>query len=111
MMILPSSPPPKFQPGELVEHARYGYRGVVVAVDPRCMAADAWYFSNRTQPEREQPWYHVLVDGGRSVTYTAQTSLVADSQGGEISHPLLAKFFDVFQGGHYLRNSHGWAGW
>ena len=26
--------PPKFEPGQVVEHKRYQYRGLVVAVDP-----------------------------------------------------------------------------
>ncbi len=50
-----------FQPGDLVHHKRYGYRGVVVAVDPNCRADDAWYQANQTQPDRDQPWYHVFV--------------------------------------------------
>ena len=60
---LPESSPARFQPGHLVRHRRYGYRGVVVALDLECGAGDDWYRSNRTQPDRDQPWYHVLVHG------------------------------------------------
>ena len=36
---------PLFQPGQLVQHKRYHYRGVVVAFDPNCQADDnpPWY--------------------------------------------------------------------
>ena len=36
-----------FQPGDLVRHRRYGYRGVVVARTDSCQADDAWYFKNQ----------------------------------------------------------------
>ncbi|MGB0744921.1 MAG: hemimethylated DNA-binding YccV-like domain-containing protein, partial [Opitutales bacterium] len=35
--------------GCVVCHRLYGYRGVVVSVDPYCMAGDTWYHSNKTQ--------------------------------------------------------------
>ena len=69
--------PPKFAPGDLVRHVRYHYRAVVVAHDPRCMAGEAWYQSNQTQPEKDQPWYHVLVHGSESITYPAESSLLS----------------------------------
>jgi len=62
---------PKFTPGDLVRHVRYHYRGVVVAHDPKCMAGEDWYQSNQTQPEKDQPWYHVLIHGSESITYPA----------------------------------------
>ena len=66
---------PLFEVGWIVRQRRYGYRGVVVAFDLTCQAEDGWYFANRTQPERYQPWYHLLVHDGPHVTYAAQTSL------------------------------------
>jgi heat shock protein HspQ len=101
---------PFFAPGDLVRHARYGYRGVVVSVDLTCQADDSWYQRNRTQPDREQPWYHVLVDGSRTATYAAQSSLEADPGPGEIAHPLLAFFFDRLEGDKYIRNDRDWPG-
>ena len=65
---------PQFGVGELVHHVRYDYRGVIVKVDEECVASDAWYQKNQTQPNRQQPWYHVLVDGGAE-TYVAETSI------------------------------------
>ena len=50
---------PKFFPGQIVRHKRYGYRGVVVDFDTTCQADETWYQSDNTQPVRNQPWYHV----------------------------------------------------
>jgi len=99
---------PHFQPGQLVVHRRYGYRGVVVAVDPTCQADDTWYQSNPTQPARQQPWYHVLVHGSETVTYPAQTSLLLDESGKPVNNPLVAVFFSDFENGKYVRNSQPW---
>ena len=72
---------PKFLPGTLVRHRRYGYRGVVVEYDPICRADKQWYRGNRTQPNRDQPWYHVLVHGSDTVTYAAEENLQPDESG------------------------------
>jgi heat shock protein HspQ len=107
-VIQRATPPPRFAPGDLVRHVRYGYRGVVVALDPVCRASEAWYRSNRTQPAREQPWYHVLVDGASHSTYAAQTSLDADPEPRPVEHPLVAAFFDGFAAGRHVRNGEPW---
>jgi hemimethylated DNA binding protein len=99
---------PAFAVGRLVRHRRYGYRGVVVAWDPECRASDSWYEANRTQPERHQPWYSVLVDGSDQVTYAAQSNLVADGSEAPVTHPLLSEFFAGFEDGVYLRNDRPW---
>jgi len=101
---------PAFMPGDLVCHRRYGYRGVVVAQDSSCEADDKWYLANRTQPEKEQPWYHVLVHDSSSVTYAAQTSLEADDSAEQIPHPYVSEFFDGFVDGSYVRNERPWPG-
>ena len=100
--------PNRFVPGELVRHRRYGYRGVVVELDLSCQADEQWYHSNRTQPERDQPWYHVLVDGGTHTTYAAEANLTADETPLEIRHPLVELFFSGFHNGFYLRNDRPW---
>ena len=40
---------PLFRPGQLVQHSRYKYRGVVVGYDLSCQADEDWYASNRTR--------------------------------------------------------------
>jgi heat shock protein HspQ len=99
---------PRFEPGRLVRHKRYGYLGVVVDFDMRCQAPDSWYLANRTQPDRNQPWYHVLVDQTDRVTYAAEESLSADQLGQPIQHPLLDQLFIGFDSGNYRRNDMPW---
>ena len=99
---------PKFAPGDLVRHVRYLYRGVVVAHDPKCLADENWYKSNKTQPDRDQPWYHVLVHESGSITYPAESSLAFDESGEEIVHPMLDQFFGDFTDGRYQRNDIPW---
>lgn len=100
---------PDFVPGQLVQHKRYGYRAVVVAVDPYCRAGDTWYQSNQTQPTRNQPWYHLLVHDSKTTTYAAQGNLMADPLETPIVHPLLEMFFGDFDDGGYERNKRPWA--
>lgn len=102
---------PQFAPGDLVQHLRHGYRGVVVAVDPRCQASADWYLANQTQPDQNQPWYHVLVDSSGATTYAAQGNLQVDQSAEPVDHPLVDKFFSGFCHGKYVRNQQAWLGW
>ena len=88
--------------GLVVTHQNHGYRGVIVAVDPICMAGDTWYKTNKTQPNRDQPWYHVLVhDSGGLSTYVAQSNLEQDTSGKAINHPRLYCYFTKLENGRY----------
>ncbi|WP_428388577.1 heat shock protein HspQ [Mucisphaera sp.] len=102
---------PHFAPGQLVRHRNYGYRGVVVDFDLQCKANDLWYENNQTQPDRDQPWYHILVDGSEINTYAAQSSLLPDTNNQPIQHELINHFFDPFENGRYTRNETPWPGW
>jgi heat shock protein HspQ len=99
---------PIFEPGQLVRHRRYGYRGVVVQRDETCQADDQWYLKNQTQPDRNQPWYHVLVDRSSTCTYAASENLTAELVAQPIQHPLLPHFFSEFKNGAYVRNDKPW---
>ncbi len=90
----------KFEPGQLIHHRRYDYRGVIVKVDDHCRAPNAWYKRNQTQPSREQPWYHVLVDQGQE-TYVAEENLELDTHEEMVQHPLVDQIFPVFMNGRY----------
>jgi len=102
--------PPKFECGQIVKHKRYGYRGVIVAADGHCKATPQWYLSNKTQPGRNQPWYHVLVDGSANTTYPAEENLSSDPSGLPVDHPLVGVFFSDFVNGRYVRNDVPWPG-
>lgn len=93
-----------FAVGQIIHHRRYDYRGVVVKVDSQCRADDAWYFRNRTQPDRDKPWYHVLVDGGRE-TYVAEENLEVDTAEGPVEHPMVPRLFPTFHEGRYYVQS------
>ena len=94
--------------GLIVTHQSYGYRGVIVAADPICMAGDIWYKTNKTQPSRDQPWYHVLVhnSGGLS-TYVAHSNLEQDTSGQAIDHPRIGCYFTKLENGRYgIKKNH-----
>ena len=97
-----------FYPGQVIKHIRYGYRGVIASHDLYCLAEDKWYFSNRSQPDRNQPWYHILVDGTNQVTYAAEDCLTTAPDVYRIKHPFLEYFFDGYEQGAYQRNSRPW---
>ncbi len=95
----------KFAVGDVIRHQRYGYRGVIVGFDESCQADDGWYHSNQTQPARDQPWYHVLVDGADHMTYVAESNLLPDGSDEPVVHPLLGRFFGGrFQGRYVTEN-------
>jgi len=99
-------PLPRFQPGQVVHHIHYNYRGLIVELDDICQAADDWYLSNQTKPERNQAWYHILVDGAKHVNYVAESNIELDKTRNSVVHPLLNLFFFGVDEGtnRYLRN-------
>lgn len=99
---------PRYQPGNVVKHTRYGYRGIVVDTDMQCKATDEWYYGNQSQPSREQPWFHLLVDDSEQVTYVAENNLEEDNTKEEITHPLVSYFFVRSKQGFYIRNDNAW---
>jgi heat shock protein HspQ len=96
----------KFCVGHLVHHRLFGYRGVVVDVDPAYQGTEEWYEAMaRSQPPKDAPWYHVLVHDAAHITYVAERNLEPDGSGEPIRHPMLDHFFDSFSDGHYDRKS------
>ncbi len=96
---------PRFGIGELVHHRKFGYRGVIVDVDPVFQGTEAWYEAvARSRPPKNRPWYHVLVHDATHSTYVAERHLETDTEGGQINHPALGEFFDAFVDGRYVRN-------
>lgn len=94
---------PRFGIGELVHHRKFGYRGVVVDVDPVFRGTQEWYdLVARSRPPKDRPWYHVLVHDAAHGTYVAERHLERDSTGGQVDHPALGEFFDAFVDGRYV---------
>jgi heat shock protein HspQ len=104
-MDIPTLTTAQFAPGNVVRHTRFDYRGVVFDVDPVFSGSDEWYEQvAQSRPPRDQPWYHVLVDGAEHTTYVAERHLELESPASEIRHPLLYRYFDHFQGGAYSKD-------
>jgi len=93
----------KFHPGQLVRHLRFGYRGVVVDVDPVYQGSEEWYrVVARSRPPRDRPWYHVLVHDAQHRTYVAERHLEPDGSAQPVRHPELDAHFAAFRDGRYL---------
>lgn len=91
-----------FSVGQIVHHKLFEYRGVVFDVDPEFGGAEDWYDRvARSRPPKDQPWYHVLVDGQNARTYVAERNLEADTNREPINHPLIHDLFDHFKDGVY----------
>lgn len=68
----------RFKLGQVIQHKRYDYRGVIIGMDPSCQADERWIRAmgvQRLPHGAHQPFYNVLVDerdrpGGQS-TYVA----------------------------------------
>lgn len=97
----------KFALGQIVHHTKFNYRGVVVDLDPEFSGTEEWYEKvAKSNPPKDQPWYHVLVDGADHATYVAERHLEADDSDKPVSHPAINYFFDGFDKGRYHRPMH-----
>lgn len=92
----------QFNLGEIVRHSLLGYRAVVVDIDPFFQGNEKWYEAVAiNHPPKDQPWYHLLIDGLEHWAYAAQSNLESDSSGHPIEHPELDCFFNEFNEGAY----------
>jgi len=95
----------KFAVGDLIHHRLFGYRGVVVDVDPRFQSTEEWYeMVAKSRPPKDHPWYHVLVHEALHSTYVAERNLEPDESLMPVEHPMLAQFFSRFEEGRYFPN-------
>lgn len=85
----------RFGPGQVVRHRMFGYRGLVFDVDPVFSHDAEWYAALAiTSPPRDEPWYHVLVDGAEYITYVAERNLTeSDDSAASIDNPRLPDYF------------------
>jgi heat shock protein HspQ len=92
----------KFDVGQVIHHTKFGYRGVIVDVDPEFRGSEEWYrVMAKSQPPKDKPWYHVLVHDATHRTYVAERHLEPDASGEQVNHPELGAFFDSFIDGRY----------
>ena len=98
-----------FQVGQIVHHLRYDYRGVIVGYDRTCQAGEDWYETQTAgkdyKPSKQQPWYHVLVDGATHQTYVAQQNLEPGDSSLPIQNPMVDREFATFLEGRYHKQN------
>ena len=99
-----------FRIGDKVQHRTFGFRGVVFDVDPVFANSEEWYESNPLQPDRNQPFYHLLADNGEQsyVAYVSQQNLMTDDGSEPIDHPAIAMMFKRLPDGDYKLDSQRW---
>ncbi len=93
----------KYHIGQIVDHTKFGYRGVVFDVDAQFNGSEQWYETvARSRPPKDAPWYHVLVDGEDYTTYVAERHLVESSNFSAVRHPLVKTFFTGLSNNRYV---------
>lgn len=91
-----------YEVGQVVYHSRFNYRGVIFEIDPVFLLSDQWYEDvAKSRPPKDEPWYHVLVDGAAHTTYVAQRHLCSDPSPSQVDHPMLGHYFKAFIDGRY----------
>ena len=94
----------KFSIGDLIQHLRFDYRGVIVDVDQDFNLSEDWYQQMaKSQPPKDKPWYHVLVHDAEQISYVAERNLIADDTGRPVRHPLVAAYFINMENGAYQK--------
>ncbi|MCB0360161.1 MAG: heat shock protein HspQ [Bdellovibrionales bacterium] len=92
----------KFALGATVHHKLFGYRGVIIDIDPYFCGSEEWYEQvAHSRPPKDRPWYRVLVHRRGVETYVAERNLESDDSGRPVRHPLIAEFFADFKDGRY----------
>jgi len=90
----------QFAPGQVVRHRRFGYRGLIFDVDAKFSQSPEWYeIMAETQPPKDRPWYHVLVDGEKHTTYVSEENLLECLEIDTFDHPLMKQLFRVRKSG------------
>ena len=89
--------------GQIIHHLKFDYRGVIIDVDASFESSEEWYeMLAKSNPPKDKPWYHVLVNKSTTTTYVAEQNLEEDSSKQPILHPLVDVYFSRFEEGRYL---------
>ncbi len=93
-----------FSLGDIVSHKKHGYKGLIFDVDPVYCQSEEWYaLMASSNPPKNIPWYHIVVDGEEHTTYVPQCNLIINnSDPMEIEHPLVSQFFQLSSDGLLL---------
>lgn len=95
----------KYNIGQVVQHRKHPFRGVVFDIDPEFSNTEEWYHAipEEARPAKEQPFYHLLAENDQTyyVAYVSEQNLVPDQTGEPVGHPDLQDLFGEFQDGYY----------
>lgn len=92
-----------FSLGQIVQHRKFDYRGVVFDVDFEFHGTDEWYEQvARSRPPKDKPWYRVLVDNGGHETYVAERHLEPAETSEPVNHEFVPIFFQGLKNGVYV---------
>ncbi len=94
--------------GQKIQHTRDGWRGIIVDYDLYCVNNSESFESDETRPDRNQPWYHILIHGTEQRVYVAHAQIIQDPTKDTVQHPLVPYFFAQSQDGAYIRNQLPW---
>eukprot|EP00730_Choanoeca_flexa_P010121 TRINITY_DN1555_c0_g1_i1.p1 TRINITY_DN1555_c0_g1~~TRINITY_DN1555_c0_g1_i1.p1 ORF type:complete len:228 (+),score=39.04 TRINITY_DN1555_c0_g1_i1:79-762(+) len=96
----------QFRVGQVVQHKRYGYRGVIVGWDTQPRAPDRWFKQMGVGADMQQdPFYSVLVDTrdrDEQQTYVWQGNLKvvkSTAEADRIQHPEVTSYFKRYSNG------------
>ena len=93
----------QFSIGQIIHHLKFDYRGVIIDVDASFESSEEWYkMMAKSNPPKDKPWYHVLVNKSTITTYVAEQNLEEDPSKQPILHPLVDVYFSRFEEGRYL---------
>lgn len=83
----------KFNIGDFVTHQHLGYKAVIIDVDPIFQASGRY---NPQAFKREfatrNPWYRLLVDNSKQVTYVEECLLIKDTSKEKQDHPEIHQY-------------------
>jgi len=97
----------RYRVGQVIKHARWGYRGVIVGWDETARAPEAWIraMHNGNKGWSKQPNYAILVDTrdrpAPQITYVPQENIEIVKHT-KILHPSVEDYFETFDGSQYL---------
>ncbi len=96
----------KFHIGQIIQHNKFGYRGVIFDADAEFSGSESWYEQvAKSRLPKNAPWYHVLVDDSDITTNVAERHIQETVDNSEIIHPLIDMYFSNYSQGQYTLQS------
>jgi heat shock protein HspQ len=98
----------KFGIGQIVQHRKHPFRGVIFDADPIFYNSEKWLNSipKKGRPSRDQPYYHLFAENSETsyIAYVSEQNLLLDETAQPVSHPAVGYFFfEKIENGEYKR--------